>query len=334
MPNTPTSASATSALPGWRAIASNAIEIATSVVPAAAGLPTVVLLHGFPELAYSWRHQIRALSAAGYGVLAPDLRGYGDTGPQGGLADYRMQNLALDVTGLLDAMGIARAVIVGHDFGGALAWTLARDHADRVMGVASLNTPYTRRTETDLVETMRRTRGPTHYMVQYQEPGWGEALLGQDVGATFRGLMRRPGMTLAQFAEAPAALQALPATLFTGHGAVMGAPLLSDDELAVFVQAYQRTGFTGPLNWYRNLRRNWEDTAGTPDEVKAPALMVSAEHDIFLPPATTRGMERVVPDLERHTVAGCGHWTQQEKPEEVNALLLDWLARRFVHRPA
>ena len=329
MPANSTPASAPSTLPGWRPVRSNGIDIATSVVPATPDHPTVVLLHGFPEIAFSWRYQIPALAAAGYGVVAPDLRGYGDTGPQGEVADYRMQNLALDVTGLLDALGITRAVVVGHDFGGALAWTLARDHADRVRGVASLNTPYTRRTETDLVETMRRTRGPTQYMVQFQQPGWGEALLGRDVDATLRGLMRRPGVTLAQFAQMPAALQALPATLFLGHDEVMGSPLLDDDELAVFVQAYQHSGFTGPLNWYRNLRRNWEDTAGTPDAVTVPALMVSAEHDIFLPPATTRGMERAVPDLERHTVAGCGHWTQQEKPDEVNALLLDWLARRF-----
>lgn len=329
MPTHPPSSPSPSALPGWRSVRSNGIDIATSAIACAPGRPTVVLLHGFPELAYSWRHQIQALAAAGYGVVAPDLRGYGATGAQGAVEDYRMQNLVLDVTGLLDALGVARAVVVGHDFGGALAWTLARDHADRVLGVASLNTPYTRRTETDLVETMRRTRGPTHYMVQYQEPGVGEALLGGDVNATFRGLMRRPGVTLDAFAQAPAALQALPAELFKGHDQVMGAPLLSEEELAVFVQAYERTGFTGPLNWYRNLRRNWEDTAGTADEVKVPALMVCAAQDIFLPPATTRGMERIVPDLERHTIADCGHWTQQEKPDEVNALLLGWLGRRF-----
>jgi pimeloyl-ACP methyl ester carboxylesterase len=167
--------------------------MAASVVPSSdATRPTVLLLHGFPELAFSWRHQIRALAAAGHGVVAPDLRGYGDTGPQGTVDSYRMENLARDMTGLLDALGIARAVVVGHDFGAALAWTLARDHAARVLGTASLNTPYTRRTDTDLVETMRRARGPTQYMVQFQQPGWGEALLGRDVDATLRGLMRRP----------------------------------------------------------------------------------------------------------------------------------------------
>lgn len=320
-------------LPGWRRVAIPGLAMAASVVPPADALrPTVVLLHGFPELAFSWRHQIAALAAAGYGVVAPDLRGYGDTGPQGPLEAYRMQNLALDVTGLLDALGIARAVVVGHDFGGALAWTLARDHAARVQGVVSLNTPYTRRTEVDLVQTLLQARGPDHYIVTFQQPGVGEALLGTDVAATFRGLMRRPAVTLAQFAQLPARVQALPATMFTGEPAVMGSPLLDDDALRVFTQAYARTGFEGALNWYRNLHRNWLDTTETVDHVGVPALMVSAADDYFLPPATTRGMERIVPDLERHTLADCGHWTQQEQPEAVNALLLDWLARRTMLR--
>jgi len=289
----------------------------------------VLFLHGFPELAYSWRHQLRALAALGYGVAAPDLRGYGRTGPHGELEDYRMAQLARDVTGVLDAFGVQRAVLVGHDFGGALAWTLARDHADRVLGIVSLNTPYTRRTETDLVETMRRTRGPDHYMVRFQVPGEAERLLGADVRATFEGLMRRPALSQQDFAQLPAALRALPPELFGHEPRLRGEPFLAPDELEVYVRAYERTGFTGPLNWYRNLHRNWLDTAGTPDHVAVPALMVSAADDHFLPPATTRGMEAIVPDLERVLVPDCGHWTQQERPEAVNRLLHEWIARRF-----
>jgi pimeloyl-ACP methyl ester carboxylesterase len=317
----------------WRNVATHGITMA--VRSAGFGEPgrlPVLFLHGFPELAYAWRHQLLALHAAGYGVAAPDLRGYGRTGPQGELADYRMASLALDITGLLDAFGLARAVIVGHDFGGMLAWTLARDHAERVLGVVSLNTPYTRRTECDLVETMRCTRGPTHYMVQFQPPGEAEALLGRNLPTTFNSLLRRPARPLAEFAQLPERVRALPATLFTGEPALMGEPLLGADELAVFVEAYARTGFTGALNWYRNLARNWHDTAGTPDRIEVPALMISAADDHFLPPATTRGMEQVVPDLERHLIADCGHWTQQERPEAVNTLLLDWLQRRMQPR--
>lgn len=316
-------------LPPWRELRTNGIRMAAMVgMQEGEERPVVVLLHGFPELAYSWRHQIRALLAAGFDVIAPDLRGYGRTGPQGSVEDYRMANLAMDVVGLLDALKIPRAAIVGHDFGGALAWTLARDHASRVLGVAALNTPYTRRGPSDLLETVLRTRGPLHYMVTFQRAGVGEELLGADVPGTFRGLMRRPKIRLEDLQRLPQRLRALPATLFVGEPDVMGEPLLDSSELDMFVRAFQRTGFTGALNWYRNLARNWLDTAGTPDLVLVPALMVCAADDYFLPPATTKGMEAMVPDLERHLLHGCGHWTQQERPEEVNAILLEWLGRR------
>jgi len=320
-----------SQLPAWREVRANGIQIAAMVkLEPGQSPPPVVLLHGFPELAFSWRHQIPALPAAGFGVIAPDLRGYGRTGAQGDVADYRMANLARDVIGLLDALQIERAAMVGHDFGGALAWTLARDHASRVLGVASLNTPYTRRTESDLVQTVLRTRGASHYMLAFQAPGVAEALLGADVDATFRGLMRRPRVDLRAFRQLPPRVRALPATLFTGEPDVMGEPLLSADELAVFVDAYRKTGFTGPLNWYRNLARNWEDTARTLDRVLVPALTISAADDFLLPPDTTSGMEEIVPDLERHVIQNCGHWTQQESPAEVNRLLLEWLQRRIL----
>lgn len=293
------------------------------------GLP-VVLLHGFPELAFSWRHQIAALAQAGFRVIAPDLRGYGGTGPQGVLADYRLAQLSADVIALLDELGIDQMVLVGHDFGGALAWSTARDHRDRVRGVASFCTPYTRRGKVDLLEAVRLSKGSSHYMLTFQEPGAGEALLEHDIAALFDCAMRRPAIDLSAFQRLPADIQALPASLFWGVPGYEGASFLDKAERSVFVQAFARTGFTGPLNWYRNLRRNWEDTAGTNDQVDVPALMVSAADDYFLPPTTTEGMERCVPDLERHVVASCGHWMQQERPDEVNHLLINWLQRRML----
>lgn len=305
-----------------------AVQVAEPVVPLP-DRPAVLLLHGFPELAHSWRHQMHALAAAGYRAIAPDLRGYGDTGAHGEVADYRMANLAQDVLGLLDALGIAKAVVVGHDFGGALAWTLARDHADRLHGVVSLCTPYTRRTDTDLAETMRRTRGPDNYMVFFQTPGAGEALLTANLDTLFDRLMRRPAMSIDEFNQRSVHARALPADLFLGVPELMGERFLDEAAIAHYTQAFRRTGFTGPLNWYRNLPRNWADTEGRPDQVTVPALMLCADRDCFLPPSTTRGMEHIVPDLERHTVSDCGHWMQQERPEAVNRLLLDWLQRRM-----
>jgi pimeloyl-ACP methyl ester carboxylesterase len=136
-------------------------------------------------------------------------------------------------------------------------------------------------------------------------------------------------MTLDQFQHADARLRALPMTLFSGEPELMGEPILSEAELQVYIDAFSRTGFTGALNWYRNLSRNWLDTQGVPDEVRVPALMVSTDNDLFLPPNTTRDMERYVPDLERRLLLDCGHWTQHEQPEKTNAILIEWLERRI-----
>jgi soluble epoxide hydrolase/lipid-phosphate phosphatase len=291
--------------------------------------PPVILLHGFPELAFSWRHQISALASRGWRAIAPDLRGYGGTDPQGDVASYSLRNLAKDMLGLMDVLEFERAVIIGHDFGGALAWSMARDHSGRVAGVISLNTPYTRRGSQDLVRTMLQHRGETNYMVMFQQPGIGEVLLQSDVAATFRGLMRRPAMTLIQFRNAHSRLHALPMTLFGHEPTVMGEPILSDKDLAIYINAFEKTGFAGALNWYRNLERNWLDTKDIKDKVIVPALMVTASDDFFLPPETTAGMERYVPDLECRMVENCGYWTQQERPEETNTLILDWLERRM-----
>jgi soluble epoxide hydrolase / lipid-phosphate phosphatase len=291
--------------------------------------PAVILLHGFPELSHSWRAQVVALSDCGWHAIAPDLRGYGDTGSHGNLEAYSMRNLSKDITGLMDELGIQRAAIVGHDFGGMLAWTLARDAPDRVLGVISLNTPYTRRAPISLVETMRQQKGGENYMVQFQREGHAEEILERDVAATFRGMMRRPALTLAEFERTDPRLRALPITLFLGEPAVMGDPVMSDTDLQVYIDAYKREGFSGPLRWYRNLDQNWSDTAEIDDVVTVPSLMISAADDFFLPPATTRGMERHVPDLEFRTITNCGHWTQHERPDEVNAIILEWLERRI-----
>ncbi|WP_158291707.1 alpha/beta fold hydrolase [Lampropedia puyangensis] len=313
-------------MPAAQAIVSNGMVFSTHC--AGSGLP-VLLLHGFPELAYSWRHQIQPLVDAGCQVIVPDLRGYGHTGLHGSLSDYRMHNLACDVVGLLDALGIAQCVVIGHDFGGALAWTLARDHAKRFLGVVALNTPYTRRTEDHLIDTLRKYRGESNYMVYFQKPGQGEALLEANVYATFAGMMCRPNALMRDFSQAPEALQSLPASLLGQDKRIQGVSFLTEQELSVYVKTYEKTGFTGGLNWYRNLARNWQDTQGVADRVELPALMVCAEHDIFLPPATAEGIERYVPLIQRALIRDCGHWTQQERPEEVNALIITWLRERL-----
>jgi pimeloyl-ACP methyl ester carboxylesterase len=326
-----TSGDALPRFPAPSMIATNGIEMAAYM--AGAG-PAVVLLHGFPELAYSWRKQMEPLARAGWRVIALDLRGYGATGPHGLATDYDFRTLGADVIGVLDALDIKRAVLVGHDFGGALAWAVARDHSHRIAGIASLNTPYTHHGPYDLIEAMRRHRGSDNYMVQFQTPGVGEAVLEADIRALFRNLMTRPALPLSQFHQEAPQLKVLPMSLFTGESAVMGEPLLDEHDLDIYTEAFSSSGFTGPLNWYRNQARNWQAYEAERgkvnfDRVTMPALMVCASDDFFLPPSTTQGMEQYVPDLERQTILDCGHWTQHERPEEVTAILLDWLERRM-----
>ena len=290
--------------------------------------PSVVMLHGFPELAYSWRHQIEVLGRHGWHAIAPDLRGFGATGSHGDVLSYSFANLAKDVFGMIAALGLRRPVLIGHDFGGALAWSIARDHPKAISGIISLNTPYTRRGHQDLVSTMREYRGETNYMVSFQAVGVAEGEMERDISALFRNLMRRPALKLSEF-QADSRLKALPMTLFTGEPAVMGEAVLSETELEVYIEAFGKTGFEGALNWYRNLPRNWHDAADKEERVDVPALMVSASDDFFLPPETTLGMEQIVPDLERALIRSCGHWTQQEQPEAVNRIIIDWLERRM-----
>ena len=292
--------------------------------------PPVVLLHGFPELAYSWRHQFGALAGAGRRVLAPDQRGYGLSERPAAVAGYSLRELCADLVALLDEAGIARAVWVGHDWGGAVAWALPLLHPERTAGVVGLNTPFQPRGRRPPLEALEARYGPEMYMLFFQAPGRADALFEADTDRSLRWFLRRPapGEGGAGWSrDGGLALQ----KSFPGWdpAADPHPPLLAAPELAVFVDAFRRTGFTGGLNWYRNLHRNWEDMAGVAREVRAPALMLTAELDAVLPPALAEGMERFVPDLETHMIAGSGHWTQQEKPAEVNARLLDWLDRRF-----
>lgn len=297
--------------------------------------PPLVLLHGFPEAGFSWRHQIRALSAAGLRVIAMDQRGYGLSDSPERVEDFDIAALCADVIALLDARGIARAVMVGHDWGGLVAWALATRHPDRVAGVIALNTPYTKHAPADPISLYRKRFGPDHYIVFFQQPGQAEAVLEADLARTFGFYLRRAGASLGELAPAPGAGSGPPPlarmlAAFEPHGRTDA--LLSPQELAVYLALYGRSGFRGPVSWYRNFTRNWQLSAGIADHVAQPALMIMAEHDGVLPPSATMGMEKYVPDLDRHLIANCGHWTQQEQPEAVNSAILAWIARRFGSR--
>jgi pimeloyl-ACP methyl ester carboxylesterase len=291
----------------------------------------VIMCHGFPELAYSWRHQLPALAAAGYRAIAPDQRGYGRTTRPEKVEDYDMAHLTGDLVGLLDALGIEKAVFCGHDWGGLVVWNMPLMHPSRVAGVIGVNTPFLPRAPIDPIMGMRMRFGENMYIVFFQKPGEADAILAQDVGKSFRFFMRKSSMTAKEFEKRPQEERNLELVkaLQSDESKWSGQVLLNPEELKVFVDTFSRTGFTGGINWYRNFTRNWEQSAGLEQRVDVPGLMIMAEDDVVLSPAMANGMEQYVPDLEKVLIRQCGHWTQQEHPEETNRAMIDWLKRRF-----
>ncbi len=317
--------------PAPRMIRTNGIDMAVYEAGPKNGFP-VVLCHGFPELAYSWRHQLPALAAAGYHAIAPDQRGYGGTSRPEKIEDYDIVHLTDDLAGLLDAMEIRKAVFCGHDWGGLVVWQMALRHPDRVAGVIGVNTPFFPRAPMDPIALFRATYGDNMYIVYFQKPGEADRVLAADVGKTFRFFMRKNTVTAEEYAKRPKEERNLELVhaLQSDESHWPGEVLLTPAELKVFVDTFTRTGFTGGINWYRNFTRNWQLGEGLKDHIGVPSLMIMAEDDVVLSPAMAEGMERYVPDLEKSLVRRCGHWTQQEHPKETNDAMIDWLKRHFI----
>ena len=321
--------------------AANGVRMAYYETGPREGVP-VIFCHGFPELAFSWRHQLRALAAAGRWAIAPDQRGYGLTGGPPEAPAYDMEHLTGDLVGLLDHLGIDKAIFCGHDWGGIVVWQMALRHPTRVAGVIGLNTPFMTRPLADPIEIMRHRFGEEMYIVHFQKPGEADAVLDGDVAKAMGFFMRRPlpgalpaggGVSGSANEERPsdgASTFALIDMLQAYDPATdPRETFLTTGEMATFVEAFERTGFTGGINWYRNFTRNWLNSKGIADRVTVPSLMVMAELDAVLPPSSADGMEAFVPDLDKVLITGSGHWTQQEKPAQVNRAILDWLDRRF-----
>jgi pimeloyl-ACP methyl ester carboxylesterase len=307
-------------------VATNGVEL--DVLDAGAG-PLVVLCHGFPELSFSWRHQLPALAAAGYRALAPDQRGYGGSSRPAAVGDYDIVHLTDDVIGLLDWAGAERAVFVGHDWGAMVAWALAQRHPDRTAGVVGMSVPFVPRGGLRPTELMRLLFGDAFfYMLYFQEPGVADANLGRDPATTLRRMLVNLGGdvqvgALTEFAGAG-----------DGRGFVERLPepaalpdWLSAAELDRYVGAFEGSGFTGPINWYRNLDRNWELAEDLAEvRIDAPALFVAGASDPVLGMTPPTIMDGWVTDLRATVlVEGAGHWVQQEKPFEVNEALLGLL---------
>jgi pimeloyl-ACP methyl ester carboxylesterase len=272
--------------------------------------PAVALLHGFPELWWSWRHQIPALAGAGFSVVAPDMRGYGGTGAPEAIEAYDVLTLAGDVVALMGALGHERFAVAGHDWGANVAWELARSHPERVTAVAGLSVPFAPRAPAPPMAILRRHLGEDFYMVWFQEPGVAEAALEADVRRTLRTQEVWDARWALRDGEEP------PRPSFW-----------DEDDEARYVAAFSRTGFRGGLNWYRNIDRNWELTAPVAGRrIEQPALFVTGSRDPvrrFMPAEAMGGWVTGLRDVV--VIDGAGHWVQQQAPGAVNAALVPFL---------
>ncbi|MCC8246252.1 alpha/beta fold hydrolase [Saccharothrix luteola] len=278
----------------------------------------IVLCHGWPEHAFSWRYQIPALVAAGYHVIVPNQRGYGNSSRPTEVTDYDIEHLSGDLVALLDHYGYDDATFVGHDWGAMVVWGLTLLHPGRVNKVVNLSLPYIERGEKPWIEVLEQVFGGDFYFVHFnRQPGVADAVFDENPLRFLRNLYRknvppaepRPGMALINLARAEKPL---------------GEPVMSDGELAVFVSAFESSGFTGGVNWYRNLDRNWHLLADVDPIIHQPTLMVYGDRD---PVAKSENLADFVPEVEVVSL-DCGHWIQQEKPEETNRVILNWLGRR------
>lgn len=291
-----------------RRIATNGIELALHDEGEG---PLIVLCHGFPELAYSWRAQIPALTAAGYRVIAPDMRGFGNSSVPQEVEAYDVITLCGDLCGVLDDVGEESAIFVGHDWGANVVWQLAVTQPGRVRAVAGLSVPFVPRAPAAPIPIMRRHLGEDFYIVWFQQPGVADAALASDVRRT----LTTSRQWTADWAQEDGA-------------ELKRAPWISEEELAVYIDAFERTGFTGGLSWYRNIDRNWELTEPFAERrIEQPAMYLTGELDPVRRFMPAEAMQGWVTDLRAEIVVPqAGHWVQQQAPEAVNAALLEFLA--------
>ena len=298
-------------------VPTNGIELA--IHSAGRGQP-IILCHGWPEIGYSWRHQVAPLVDAGYHVIVPDQRGYGTSDRPKEVTDYDIHHLTGDLVGLLDHYGYDDAVFVGHDWGAIVVWALAQLHPGRVRGVINLSVPFMPRGPSEPVAFWEKRLGGDFYIVHFnRQPGVADAAFDANTENFLRNLYRTEQWKL----DVPADHPGMKLVYLATRKEPWGAPLLSEGELAVFVRSFEESGFTGGLNWYRNFTRNWKLLADVEERVDQPSLMIYGEYDVV---PKIDNLEKYVPNVEIHTLE-CGHWIQQERPAETNGLVLNWLGR-------
>jgi pimeloyl-ACP methyl ester carboxylesterase len=312
-----------------RRVATNGIELnIAEQLPDQGKGQLILLLHGFPESWYSWRHQFAPLAEAGYHVVAPDMRGYGSSDKPDDIAAYNQVEVTNDVVGLIPALGFETAVVIGHDWGAPTAWSSALHHPERVRAVGALSVPFSPRAENPPLATMQAIFKDTFfYQLYFQKPGVAEAELERDVRTSMRKFMHMASgqMDVGLLDPKPAdadLLSNLP------DPEQMGA-WLTDEDLDFYVGEFERSGFRGPLNYYRNHDLTWELTEGAPSSIEQPAMFVAGSRDgvILMAAEALQKLPQRVPNLViNELIDDIGHWTQQEAPEPVNDAILRFLA--------
>jgi pimeloyl-ACP methyl ester carboxylesterase len=294
--------------------------------------PLVVLCHGFPESWYSWRHQLAALAGAGYHAVAPDMRGYGQTDRPEAIDQYSLLHLVGDIVGLVDALGEPTAVVAGHDWGAPVAWHAALLRPDRFRGVVGLSVPFRPRGTARPTTVMPQTADALFYQLYFQEPGVAEAEFERDPRTTVSKLLVGGSGDAARGGGGGIVGMVPRAGGFLDRRDPSALPAwLTEADVDFYAAEFKRTGFRGGLNWYRNIDRNWELLAAFKGAtITVPALYVAGDRDMVV---RFPGMDRLLPALKdfipglRKTLMlpGCGHWTQQERPHEVNAAILEFI---------
>lgn len=321
-------------MPEFRMIDTNGIKVRAAIEGSG---PLVVMVHGFPESWYSWRHQMKPIADAGYTACAIDVRGYGGSDKPQAVEAYAMKEMTADVAGVIDALSPGKpAVLMGHDWGAPIVWHTAVLHPSKVRAVAGLSVPYFDRPPAPLnqiFKAMYTDQGKFFYMAYFQNEGVAEAEFEADV----RGSLRRLYFASSANSDGRWGNLHKPADepMLKGLDDPKQFPAwLSDADIDYFVGEFEKSGFRGPINRYRNFERDWAMMGGVEDRrIHQPSLFVAGAQDMVLKmfgdgdiAAMTDRMKEMMPKLQGvHLIQNCGHWTQQETPAETTRILLDWL---------
>lgn len=295
----------------------------------------IILCHGFPELAYSWRHQFEPLVNLGFHVIAPDHRGYGRSDVLARQDDYPLSEILKDICGLLDYYQYEKAIFIGHDFGGTISWGMGHYHSDRVAGICVSNAPLSEM-KMNPVDMYLKLYGPKNYFSFFHSQEC-EDKLNKDTARTFRFYMRRDlglGTNLSRSRKRDVETISHLYWIYDEEESWPGECFLTEDELAYYSKAFSNTGFGPALYWYRCLsyefeRQRAEFPEGLP-KISCPVMAIGSEYDYIAAYSFYEILDNYCDQHEKVLIMDASHWTQQEKPVEYNKAVSTWLKKHFV----